>query len=417
MANKRYEKGRLILKTSEEPFARGSRSADFNRIDILGEIGVIGSYQVQELGVNSFPQAAFIYGECECPILEDPSEDAVRNDRAKLVETERTKALLEWIRLQVEELSASIAEVEREKDNREKKKVSTETNEFLNRWKDQFMTKVMGEMFDPGPGGKGDPDKPVKPRVLAAPENGLEFSYPAAEVVIGETKRITIKASSPDPIPLGSVIIFDSSESAVDLPKSRITIENKDLKTTEQGESVAIPNIEVTGVKAGKKAKITAEVGPYADDIEITVVKEKEGTAKKKPRTPRILLSGSDPDPIGLAPQGSVILIERDPVVYQRLQDVDEGIYWINTASPLAKVILDNFSAESVRWRDFLFQRYVDIFVKQGLYELERKDPENFRPALVDSEIMGSLVQKVHAAAVNDLGSFFLDEEFNPKAE
>ena len=126
-----------------------------------------------------------------------------------------------------------------------------------------------------------------------------------------------------------------------------------------------------------------------------------------------MLLSGIHPDPLNVAQGGFVILSERDPLVYQRFQDVQEGIYWINTQSPLAKGILDRYGDDSMRWRDYLFQRYVDIFVKQMLHELQKKDPDSFRADRVDNEL-DELTRKVHTAAINDLGKFFFEEEFQP---
>ena len=57
-------------------------------IDILGEIGVIGSYRMNELGpISHSSETEFIYGECYCPILEDSADDCVKNDREKLNES------------------------------------------------------------------------------------------------------------------------------------------------------------------------------------------------------------------------------------------------------------------------------------------------------------------------------------------
>ncbi len=120
MANGKYPPGKLTLRTSSEALSRGSNLGEMNRIDILGEIGVIGSYQLSEIGVKGFPHAAFIYGEFgpahegEASILEDPEDDCVSNDRTKLVaENDKTKALLEWIAEEVDALAAEIAALER----------------------------------------------------------------------------------------------------------------------------------------------------------------------------------------------------------------------------------------------------------------------------------------------------------------
>ena len=72
--------GRLVLKTSKEPLR--AQLATLNTVDFLGEVGVIASYRIHELGASRFSgQVEFIYGECECPILEDPDHDCVSNDR------------------------------------------------------------------------------------------------------------------------------------------------------------------------------------------------------------------------------------------------------------------------------------------------------------------------------------------------
>ena len=67
---------------------------------------MIASYRLHELGATRFSgQSEFIYGECECPILEDPDHDCVRNDRQKLIETDRSMALIQWVRDQIETLA------------------------------------------------------------------------------------------------------------------------------------------------------------------------------------------------------------------------------------------------------------------------------------------------------------------------
>lgn len=413
MTNEKFPAGKLTLKTSEEAFARGSRTYDLNRIDIIGEQNVIASYQITELGVVTFPQAGFIYGECSCPILEDKEEGSVKNDRTKLVENNRSDALLFWIKQRIEEYSQKIAEKEREKEVTKQQKISLAYNDFLNRWKDKFMPKMMGELFRSGSGTMSGEDKENQPhkRVnLEAPLEPLEFSYPLANISVGEPSKITLKASSPDPIPLGAIVKLSVSSDVVALEAVEFPIASDYLKETESGESVAVLNLSVTGTEPALDVTLTAETGPYKATIVINVIEGSVANKTKGPKSPQVLLSGQD-DPLRVAPDGKVILSERDPVIYQRIEDVEAGIYWINTQSPLAKVIRDNHGDYSPRWRDYLFQRYVDIFVKQVLYEIQKKDPENFRAELVDTEI-DKVIKKVHSAAVTDLGEFFVEEEF-----
>ena len=415
MSDKIYGTGKLTLRTSEEAFGKGSRGADLNRVDIVGGIGVIASYPLFELGVITWPQASFIYGECECPILEDPEMDAVKNDRSKLVPTPRSTALLAWIREKVDEYAREIADKERKEQEEQRKQISAEYNDFLNRWKDKFMSKFMSDLLH-GSGGEtenGGGGGQIK-KILEPPENGFAFSVPEAEISSGKEERITLKASVPKPVPLGTVVRLESSTKEITCLENKITVRAENVKTTPDGETVAVVNVLVRGGKVGSEGKLKAVAGKLETTVILRVV-QPSAEKSKKPKTPQVLLSGIHPDPLKLAPGGTVTLTERDPVVYQRYQDVQGAIYWINTQSPLAKAILANDGDESLRWRDYLFQRYVDIFTKQALYELQRKDPEGFRAERIDSDILDTLTRKVHAAAGADLSSFLFTENFEPQ--
>ncbi|KKU22515.1 MAG: hypothetical protein UX31_C0001G0033 [Candidatus Nomurabacteria bacterium GW2011_GWA1_46_11] len=417
LANKKYEPGRLILQTSEEAFARGSRLGDLNRIDMKGEIGVIGSYQIEELGVRTFPQASFIYGECRVPILEDPDNDCVQNDRAKLVDNNTTRALLRWIAEEIDKLASEIASKEQEKREESNKKITSKYNEILNEWKNKHMRKIFSEIFgDAGAGGNGKDDPRPKPMNLEVPPNGFDFRVSEAQIPLNEPYPLTLKTLTPSLIPLGSVIFFSVNNKLVELDLEKITVKSEFIKRTEDGEGVAIINVNATGQRLGEVAEIVAKAGKHEARVRVTVVENLGSHGGKKPKHPQVLLSGHDPDPLGMTAGGSVILGERDPVVYQRPVDVREGIYWINTSSPLAGGIYESFGPDSLQWREFLFQRYIDIFVKELIYELHRKDPENFTPERVDNEI-GELVKKIHTTAKSDLRQFLFNEKYIPDEE
>ena len=77
----------------------------------------------------------------------------------------------------------------------------------------------------------------------------------------------------------------------------------------------------------------------------------------------------------------------------------------------MASKIYDKFSFDSVQWRNFLFERYVDIFVKEAIHELERKDYENFNADAVDQKI-AEVIRRVHQSAKDDLDNFLFDESY-----
>lgn len=413
MTNDKYPSGRLILKTSSEALTRGSKLGDLNRIDILGEIGVIGTYQLYEMGLTGWPHAAFIYGECEAPILEDPANDCVSNDRAKLVKNDMTDALLSWIGQQIDKLAGEIAAAEREKHKLMQKDINSKFNDVLNQWKNKHMRKIMSDLFAGNGGGSQGNDGGRVGSEVTPPVNGFDFKYPETEIAVNVSSKVTLKVSVPQALPIGATIFLKTDEKEViSLDSEKCHVKSDYLKTTPDGDEVAFIDIGVTGIKLGASCILKATAGKLFSTIKINVVEEKEGKSGKS--FPKVLLSGHDSDPLGLAQDGTVFLGEREPVVYQRPQDVPQGIYWINTSSPMASKIYDKFTFNSIQWRNFLFERYVDIFVKEAIHELARKDPENFTGDTVDQKI-SDVVKRIHQSAKEDLDQFLFDLNYSPQ--
>lgn len=301
------------------------RSKGADRIDIAGGVGIIGSYAVHELGGTVPATAEFIYGECYCPKLEDLEEDLVKNDREKLVEGEKSKALLDWIRGQVTLLADQIAEADAKQRQQQDLSQSSAFNEFLNQWKNRFMPTLMSTLF----GGPGE---------------GSGF---------GGTGTGTGGIGENEPSPVGP--------------------ENENESEKGSGEQ-----------------------GGGGEE-------ERQGR-----RAPRVLLSSQDADP--LDPLGEPVdCSPRHPAVYQRHEDVSEGIYWINTSRPLAQKILDDYGSHSTRWRDYMFQRYVEIILKESIRELERKQG-SLNADLIDTHI-DELYTRIHDQAEEDLTGFLFDEK------
>lgn len=309
--------GCLVLKTSAEPL-RGNLST-LNTIDFIGEIGVVGTYRIHELGATRFSsQVEFIYGECECPILEDPDYDSVRNDRQKLLENERSLALLDWVRRQVE----SFAERMETKNVQEKKKQdlknTSQLNEILNKWKNRFMSQIWAEVF----AGKG---------------------------------------------PAGS-----------------------------------------SGTGAGG-ARGGGSGGGDGND-KAGGGQEGGSETKRKPRFPQVLISGQHSDPLDPLSSEPFRCDPRQPAVYQRIKDVDAGLYWINTSRPLAEKILKDFTADSARWREYLFQRYVEIILKESIFQFGRTKPSFTSDDVV--ALMDDMTNRIHDQAAQDLSAFLFEEMF-----
>ncbi|MBI5562676.1 MAG: hypothetical protein HY894_07505 [Deltaproteobacteria bacterium] len=306
LANERFGRGRLTLYTSEEPFGRNDDRAGLNCISFKGaEIGVIASYRISELGgpLRNYEMAEFIYGECECPILEDPAQDHVQNDREHLVKSDVSGALLGWICERINELASRMVErVERE-EQREGLANTVQFNVFLNEWKNRFLQTAYGEIFTgSGPGVGG-------------------FAGGTGEAV--EANAGAEAAAAHNPKPGGT------------------------------------------------------------------------GDRRTKGRNyPRVLLSNHDKDPF----DGSRVTLDAaQPIIYQRPEDKERNIYWINTNAPLARKIRVDYGQESVHWREYLFQRYVEIIIKQGIRECERRG-EQLTAGKIDG-VLDEVCKRLYAAA------------------
>ncbi len=322
MSNAKYSNGKLVLKTSSQPFGRGGKKPELNCVDILGEIGVIASYNMQQIGfLRNYPHAQYIYGECSCPILEDPEYDCVQNGRERLVDNERTKALLQWISRKIDEVAGKIAAKEAAAKEKEEVKVTDEFNQILNKWKNQFMSKLFTEVLG-GP-GKGD-------------------------------------------------------------------------STGGYGDEGSGGGVRAASATKGGIGSGAGEGGSKG--------KEK----KKGSRLPLVLLSGQeDPEFPGLP----VTFSDRHFAVEQRQQDVGRGIYWINLDKPMAKKIIKKYGVDSPRWRNYLFQRYIDIFTKETLYRVAKKEGGSLTPEQADTEIM-RVCSLVYDKATIDLEDFLLNERY-----
>lgn len=312
LANDKFAKGRLTLRTSEEPFDRNGDRAALNCISFKSkDIGIIAAYNISELGgkLRNYEVTEFIYGECECPILEDPAFDLVQNDREHLVKSDISDALLQWICDRVNDVTDRIVERTEKEQQQNDLRNSSKFNDFLNKWMNKFMSDSYGDVFtgtnagDAGGFGEGDG--------------------------IGK----------------------DGND-----------------KSAEKGGFIAGGNLS-----GDKKAKGFAHT--------------------------RILLSNADDDP--LHPGKTVCCDPEQQLVYQRAEDEKKNIYWINTRSPVAFKIRSDYGHDSKRWKEYMFQRYIEIIRKQIIREFLR-DNAQVSAAEINNKI-DEICKDVHKAASKEL--------------
>lgn len=231
-----------------------------------------------------------------------------------------------WIAEQIDEVAGKIAEKNEKEEEEKNVKVTDEFNQILNKWKNQFMSKLFAEVL----GGPG------------------------------------------------------------------------------KGASTGGLGDEGTGGGTNHESKEKGGLGSGAGDG------GGEGEEKKKGlRAPLVLLSGQeDPE----FPGSPVTFSERHFAVEQRQQDVERGIYWINLDKSMAKKLIGKYGVDSPRWRNYLFQRYVDIFTKETIYRLAKREGGSLTPEQIDYEIM-RVASLVYDKATVDLEDFLLSEKFKNSSD
>ena len=410
-----FSQGYIILRTSEKAFIHNTELEELNRIDFISsKVGVVASYQLAELRVKTFPQASFIYGECFLPLLENENEYMISNDRTKLNDSPLTKAILSLISNQTDNLAQEILKKE-QKDRKElKTEISSRLNNYLNKWKDNndIMRKIFSEVFNDKGKGKLPGKSTSTMRKNLEFINGLSFSYSYVRLPIEEKYKLTLKANIKD-IPLGAIINIISDNEHIDIFEKEIIIKNEFIKKTGYGEELAVINIDVIGKKLQEKGLLIAQAGKYKTEIGFEIIEQSNEGGGNKANT-KILLSGIDEDPLKMAPNNKLFLSPREPLIYQRPRDFDEGIYWINTQSYLASSILECLGENSLVWRNYLIQRYVEIFLKEAIYKLQTTSPDSFNAERIDNEIFGKYSTSLYERIMKDLQEFLLKEYYDP---
>ena len=124
---------------------------------------------------------------------------------------------------------------------------------------------------------------------------------------------------------------------------------------------------------------------------------------KRGARFPEIRVSGYDIDPVT---EEVITLHPRQPVVYQRPEDVSQNLWWINAQRPLAERIVNEDGVNSPRWRDYVFGRFVAVI--QAYCVREQWDGTTDLP-----ELLWKLEGEIHDSAAHELD----DVLFDPSAD
>ncbi len=455
--------GKLILKTSDVSM-RCSRKGR-HLIIYKSRSGYIGCDPISDLDVQS-PYRDRIYGECQLEALEPYKQ----NDRGHLAPSPLTRAVKQFISQQVELYAKEFEARDRKEYGREEKDAISKMNEALDRWKNRFLNELMQGLWGSGkdtailqhlllPTGKpvrlelslshrragvgvafrptlkffDENERRIRPvafrwvsennNVAMVDEDLMiinTFAFGKTEIW-AETLHGKLKS---DKVPLEVVRIQDIqlSHGTIEVPAgSRQKIdgicrlanggETSDiyLEWTESDPNIARVSASglVFGFSPGETAVIAGDDKCLSENptlIKVVLSRSADKGNQRGRGYPIVLVSGFDPDPYT---NESVAFSKDDPPVWQRPQDADRNIWWINSSAPLARLYLDGskgYGHESIAWRMYHLERYIDVIVQIALTH----GPTDKESLSVNDWILkwGAQVAEIQTAAAADLHSF-----------
>lgn len=458
--------GVLTLRTSDTRMWRGAKKSRHNVV-YKAKSGYIGYKPVADFDVSSTYRDR-IYGECVLMAL----ESAKLNDRAALANSPLVRAVENWIGEQVETYAKEFEARDRRKHDQEEKDALAEINAALDNWKNQLLDDVLGEDEEQGDGGGKGPTPRPSPLPEGDVER-LELSLPFYRAGIGIAMQPKLSAfdASDRPVRPPAVTWTSSDESVATVDDSiRVvttacsgrtvlhceTFDRRISSNTVTLEAVKIESITlepaVIDLPAGSRRRIAAMCklasGEVASDIALAwsendpsiarvsaagsvfgftqgatdvsafddrVAADNVVTVNVSPPEdegggrgyPRVQISEINPDP---DTGETVVLSADDPPVHQRPHDVERNLWWINSASPLARLYLDGeFGPESREWRIYHIERYIDVIVQIAMsQESEAEDEMNAGEWIARS---GERAADIQAAAARGLANFIQDGE------
>jgi hypothetical protein len=464
--------GTLTLRTSEVSMRWGKKGR--HNIIYKGQSGYIGFVPVSELDIQS-PYRDRIYGECTLQSLEQYK----KNERARLSDCPLTRAVEAFISESIQQYAKEFEARDRRRYDQDEKNAISKMNEALDKWKNRFLTEFMRGLWGTGGGGDPPPAPPLPSGKPARLELNLTHEFagvgvsfrPALRFFDGLGRRIrpvpfkwisddnnvamvdddlmiintfthgqtSIYAQTLDrkilsnKVPLKVVRVQKirispneievavgsrSKLEAICLLANNEETSNVYLVWSEDNANIA--RVSASGLIFGfaeGQTKVTAgDDSCEADNPAVVRVVPGHGRGRGENKGrgyPLVLVSGEiDPDP---ETQEYVNFSREDPPVWQRPQDVDRNIWWINSAAPLATMYLDasrDYGSQSREWRMYHLERYIDVIVQIALTNA----PTERESLSVNEWIMrwGSQVVEIQAAAVSDLSQFIATGDLPP---
>jgi hypothetical protein len=413
-----------------------------------------------------------IYGECHLEAL-DPYK---QNERARLANNPLIRAVEKFISTQIEIYAKEFEARDRRRSDQEEKNAISKMNEALDRWKNRFLGELMRGLWGPGIVGPPPPPPPLPAGRVARLDLTLTHQRAGVGVAFRPVlKFFDYEGRRIRPMPFrwvsedNNIAMVDEDLMIINtfaFGKTYVYAETLDGKIRSNKvplEVVRIVEINIVPnqieIAAGSRQKLEAlcrlanneesnavylvwnESSPNVARVsasglvfgfvpgqtEVTagddkclaknpaIVRVVPGQArgrgdKRGQGFPLVLVSGeidSDPDT-----KEYVHFSIEDPPVWQRPQDADRNIWWINSSAPLARLYLDGnrgYGYQSREWRMYHLERYIDVIVQIALTH----GPGEKESLSVNDWIMrwGSQVAEIQEAAASQLSEFIATGE------
>ena len=419
--------GKLIIKTSKKNMRYSLKGR--HNIIFRTSSGYIGYTPVTELDIQSAYRVN-IYGECHLDSLEPYKQ----NDRARLAKSPLSRAVERFIANEIQIMAKEFEAQDRRAYDQEEKNELSKMNEALDRWKNRFLDEYMRGLWGSGPGGAPPPAPPLpsgkpvridiqmpykmagigvsfRPSIRFFDVNGkhirptpyrwisedTNIAFVDEELRIISTYSIgktTIYAETLDgkiqsnKITLEVVNIYTITiePENLELPAGSRRKLNAicELSNSEKSTGVSLvwtesdPNIArvsssglVFGFSQGSTSIIAGDdhcISSEPASVEVIASQTGGNGDKKGKGFPVIRVSGDidkDPD------TNDYVYLSKDyPPIYQRVEDVERNIWWINSSSPLARLYLNlekGYGYQSREWRMYHLERLIDVIVQISL--------------------------------------------------
>jgi hypothetical protein len=390
--------------------------------------GVIGKTPMRSLDVDS-SYRDYLY--CECSL--DALDEFQQNNRGFLAESPLTRAVEAWISSQVKAFCRELEERDKRLIRAQDKDELTRLNDWLDQWKNQFFQDFMQGLYGQGEGtptregtplpsgkpsrievsltypraGKGvyfrpmvkffdSQDHRIRPvpyRWISEDNNIAMVDEELMQVQTFSFGKTTISAETLD----GSLLSNAAPLEVVRIQEIRITPHEIEMQAGTRrsleamcrlptGEDVS--NVYLTWIESNEsvvrvsgsglvyalgpgETQVTATDDSCRSDIPAVIkVTPASGRGAGNDRGrgySRILISEVNCGPDEDQPRK---LRNDEPPVYQQLAvDVDNNIWWINLASPFARLyyLSERYGVKSEAWRMYHIERVIDVMVQIAL--------------------------------------------------